>query len=632
MVVPSTVSDNVLNYAKTYRSRARIPALTYLHPVNNASITRCSQPMVGVRGNRSAQDEKLVAAIWSTSKPARRNPLSAASTPRASRSTSDLTEAASERPSVDEALSEKPSLDISGEATEADLQNISDGSTLVNDSQELPRVYGAQQSNLIVDARPTVNAYAMQAVGMGTENMEYYKGAIKEYYGIDNIHVMRKSLQDVIDFLKDSDMYSLPLNVDKLNRSNWLKHISLLVSGGERIARQVGILHSHVLIHCSDGWDRTSQLSSLAQICLDPYFRTIDGFITLVEKDWLSFGHMFRHRTGHLSSEKWFEIENERIANDRANEVNGAPSGGGGGGNAFENALSKAQGFFAKKDKDAEEDSDSDEPPYMSLGGGRKSRDKPENLKYATKVKETSPVFHQFLDATYQIMYQHPTRFEFNERFLRRLLYHVYSCQYGTFLFDNEKERVDWNARERTESVWNYFLANRNGFLNPNYEKEVDDHVLGKERLILPDRAKTRWWSEMFGRPDEEMNPPPPPPLPAYVAPPVSQSQSSRTESQRSDTPPLMKRGPEINEPVVTGVESAEGATGVGSTRHPAPTGSPGPLNQGGSRLAQQGQEVFSAGLARLGIGRGGNERGSPSPSRPRSPRTSREVMEVEMQ
>lgn len=32
-----------------------------------------------------------------------------------------------------------------------------------------------------------------------------------------------------------------------------------------------------VLIHCSDGWDRTSQLSSLGQLFLDPYFRTFKG-------------------------------------------------------------------------------------------------------------------------------------------------------------------------------------------------------------------------------------------------------------------------------------------------------------------------------------------------------------------
>lgn len=41
------------------------------------------------------------------------------------------------------------------------------------------------------------------------------------------------------------------------------------------------------LVHCSDGWDRTSQLVALAQVMLDPFYRTIAGFAVLVEKDWL---------------------------------------------------------------------------------------------------------------------------------------------------------------------------------------------------------------------------------------------------------------------------------------------------------------------------------------------------------
>ena len=34
--------------------------------------------------------------------------------------------------------------------------------------------------------------------------------------------------------------------------------------------------HVSVLVHCSDGWDRTAQLVSLAQLMLEPYFRTIE--------------------------------------------------------------------------------------------------------------------------------------------------------------------------------------------------------------------------------------------------------------------------------------------------------------------------------------------------------------------
>ena len=29
---------------------------------------------------------------------------------------------------------------------------------------------------------------------------------------------------------------------------------------------------------CGTGWDRTAQITGLAELCLDPYYRTIEGF------------------------------------------------------------------------------------------------------------------------------------------------------------------------------------------------------------------------------------------------------------------------------------------------------------------------------------------------------------------
>ncbi|KAE8146422.1 protein phosphatase [Aspergillus avenaceus] len=528
--IPSTISDNTLNYAGRYRSRARVPALTYLHPVNNCSITRSSQPLVGVRQHRSIQDEKLLAAIFSTSRSER--PLATCSPPNLERESSNASPV--------------------GESSVQPLGDITNTEELENEilafrgeSDSKQQIYGAQQQNLIVDARPTVNAFAMQAVGLGSENMDNYKFATKAYLGIDNIHVMRDSLNKVIDALKDSDVTPLGPNRDQLARSGWLKHISGILDGAGLIARQVGLQHSHVLIHCSDGWDRTGQLSALSQICLDPYYRTMEGFMVLVEKDWLSFGHMFRHRSGHLNSEKWFQIENERIGGDATRGFGES----GGAGKAIENAFLSAKGFFNRDNtsRDSLPDSDGEMQSYDSENpGARKPSSAPRSVvseKEITKVKETSPVFHQFLDATYQLLYQYPTRFEFNERFLRRLLYHLYSCQYGTFLYNNEKERVESKAKDRTRSVWDYFLARREQFLNPKYDAVIDDHKRGSERLIFPRLTEVRWWSEAFGRTDAEMN------------------------GTRSGSTPSIYRESSSTErtPVLTGIETADQTTTTGT-------------------------------------------------------------------
>ncbi|KAI0022060.1 protein-tyrosine phosphatase-like protein [Xylariomycetidae sp. FL0641] len=492
LVVPSTISDNVIKYAGPYRSRQRIPVLTYLHSINNCSITRSSQPMVGFRGARSIQDEKLVGACFSASATVEFNgldvPTIETAEPSPSSSQADLRAASSEG--------------NTSEAERMEDELLAAGGTDVDSQSGKRLIYGAQQSNLIVDARPTINAVVMQAMGKGSENMDHYKFAKKAYLNIENIHVMRESLNTVIDAIRDSDISVLPPNRDLLAKSGWLKHITGILDGSALIARQVGIRHSHVLIHCSDGWDRTSQLSALSQLMLDPYYRTIEGFIVLIEKDWLSFGHMFQQRSGPLSHEKWFVMERDAMAG-----VSLQPGESDGrAGEAFENALASARRFFNQKrspdasvDSDDDDDSPSDDPSQV-----RKSSQ--QDATAPTKPNEISPVFHQFLDATWQLWRQHPTRFEFNERFLRRLLYHLYAAQYGTFLWNSEKARRDAAASERTRSVWDYFLSRKHEFLNPDYNATIDDRQSGRERLLFPKLSEVRWWAQCFGRTDAEMN------------------------------------------------------------------------------------------------------------------------------
>lgn len=337
-------------------------------------------------------------------------------------------------------------------------------------------IFGATSTNLIIDARPTTNAMANVAMGAGTENMENYKLGKKAYLGIDNIHVMRNSLKTVAEAIREANLRpSVPLNRALLRKSNWLRHISTILDGALIIVRNIHLNASHVLIHCSDGWDRTGQLSAVAQICLDPYYRTFDGFKVLVEKDWLAFGHKFLDRSGHLSSEKYFMV----TENDDETEEEGV------------SAQRAAQAFFATVQK---------------------------QFTSTSHLKEISPVFHQFLDCVRQIQRQFPSRFEFNEQYLLDIYRHLYACQFGTFLFNNERERQESASPsrksfvEQTCSVWDYLdsPSEREKYINSLYDTTLDSNQsrdAGADQGVLFYNPKdVRFWFRLFGRGDEEMN------------------------------------------------------------------------------------------------------------------------------
>jgi len=159
--------------------------------------------------------------------------------------------------------------------------------------------------NLVVyDARPKLNAMANKLKGGGYENPNNYTKINMEviFCDIPNIHSVRSSYEKLltsISYIAEND-YSL---ISNLQNTFWYETIILILKAGFQIYYSIKE-EKTVLIHCSDGWDRTSQLSALSQILLDKYYRTLEGFIVLIEKDWLSFGHQFRLRNGFCPKEK----------------------------------------------------------------------------------------------------------------------------------------------------------------------------------------------------------------------------------------------------------------------------------------------------------------------------------------
>ncbi|CAI2381707.1 unnamed protein product [Moneuplotes crassus] len=285
---------------------------------------------------------------------------------------------------------------------------------------------------VIFDARSKINAMANKLNKGGYENCDKHYTNCKLYFcDIDNIHGVRKAYEKM--FQACSNQNTKGNFYEAMEKSGWINLIQKLIVSAKDIATVMDNHEKNVLIHCSDGWDRTAQLSTLAQIILDPFYRTLKGFQILIEKDWVSFGHMFELRLGHFKVQK-------------------------------------------------------------------------------QDTSQRSPIFIQWLDCVHQLLHQFPTAFQFNIDLLTFLAHEVYTCKYGTFLFDCESERAEMMVRKKTISIWTYVNRNLMRFLNPFYKKddEIYSPTMGllntSPNMIFPmsDYTSIRIFKEHFFKYNDE--------------------------------------------------------------------------------------------------------------------------------
>ena len=278
---------------------------------------------------------------------------------------------------------------------------------------------------------------------------------------------------------------------------------------------------------------------AISEVCLDPYYRTIEGFEVLVEKEWVSFGHKFSHRCGLLAKEsslnlnevissKIFKSKSSSLSSIKESPTSNAISSTI---NAVSNITSAASKFLKKGAANITNQKDHS-PQASSIDSISKN---------STLPRETSPIFTQFLDCIYQLWIQNPTQFEFNDDFLIQLNTHVYSSQFGTFLFNSEYERNDFRYNGKsldqcTYSVWDWFNTNKGNYINPLYIPPTKDspnimtespEVINQfedclnsnnhnfllsenqihSKVIYPKTNERciRYWSKLYNRTEDEM-------------------------------------------------------------------------------------------------------------------------------
>ncbi|XP_069134648.1 LOW QUALITY PROTEIN: phosphatidylinositol-3,5-bisphosphate 3-phosphatase MTMR3-like, partial [Argopecten irradians] len=254
-IVPSDITDDQLKKVASFRALARFPSVVWRDQRNGAVLVRCSQPESGGWGWRNPEDEALLRAI----------PLACANNPGTYQHSQAI---------LDD-LSEKGSRN--GEAGDESL--------------------GEDKRMLVIDCRSYSAAFANRAKGGGLECPEYYPNCEIQFMNLANIHSIRKSfiaLRTLCSSGPDQVNW-----LSGLENSKWLLHTASLMKTANLAVSSIDKEGRPVLVHCSDGWDRTPQIISLAALQLDPYYRTIEGFLVLIEREWLDFGHKFADRCGN---------------------------------------------------------------------------------------------------------------------------------------------------------------------------------------------------------------------------------------------------------------------------------------------------------------------------------------------
>ncbi|KAF2071594.1 hypothetical protein CYY_007084 [Polysphondylium violaceum] len=295
-VVPKLVNDNIVVTSAYYRS-FRFPVLSWNHPNQKSSIIRAAGPEESNSGGNNSHPNQSNSS-GSLGYNSGNNVLNSNSINNTSTSNivgggfglNPINTPSSSYKSASFMLSPTQNHSaMSPTSTNTPRIHSSISSSAIpqvcqEDIDFLKTILDIKSSNMLTvfDTGPNA-AYASTMIGCQIEFLELANTAkTKERYNkLMHLHLTNPDAQ-----------------WSETIRFNWLDPLKTLLSAAISIATAIDQGRSVLIQHCGDP-DIDAQISSIAQILLDPYYRTIDGFRVLIEKEWICYGHQFAKRSNY---------------------------------------------------------------------------------------------------------------------------------------------------------------------------------------------------------------------------------------------------------------------------------------------------------------------------------------------
>ncbi|XP_067934289.1 myotubularin-related protein 13-like [Watersipora subatra] len=135
-----------------------------------------------------------------------------------------------------------------------------------------------------------------QSKGMKTEHLSKCEFVSVDFRDVTSVKLSYKKLMRACFPAAVSNLPEHSFN-KLVAESGWLVQIQSILQYAGACVDLLDAQGASVILALEDGWDITAQITSIAEMLLDPYYRTFEGFHTLIEKEWLSFGHRFSYRS-----------------------------------------------------------------------------------------------------------------------------------------------------------------------------------------------------------------------------------------------------------------------------------------------------------------------------------------------